>query len=48
MKYHPQSLISEMANRLPDAERDEPREMVYSMVGHEIKAEGSKTYRKIS
>ena len=48
LKYHPQSLISEMANRLPDVERDELRKMVYSMVGHEIKAEGSKTYRRYS
>lgn len=46
LKYHPQSLISEIAERLPDVELSDLRKMVYSMVGHEIKATGGKTYRK--
>lgn len=46
LKYHPQSLISEIAERLPDVERSDLRKMVYSMVGYEIKATGGKTYRK--
>lgn len=46
LKYHPQSLISEIAGRLPDVERSDLRKMIYSMVGNEIKATGGKTYRK--
>lgn len=46
LKYHPQSLISEIAERLPDVERSDLQKMVYSMVGNEIKATGGKTYRK--
>ena len=46
LKYHPQSLISEIAERLPDVERSDLRKMIYSMVGNEIKASGGKTYRK--
>ena len=46
LKYHPQSAISEMAERLPDVERSELQKMVYSMVGNEITATGGKTYRK--
>lgn len=46
LKYHPQSLISEIAERLPDVERSDLRKMIYSMVGNEIKATGGKTYRK--
>ena len=46
LKYHPQSLISEIAERLPDVERSELRKMVYSMVGHEIEAIGGRTYRR--
>ena len=46
LKYHPQSLISEIAERLPDIERSDLRKMIYSMVGNEINAIGGKTYRK--
>ena len=46
LKYHPQSSISEIAERLPDIERSELQKMVYSMVGNDIIATGSKTYRK--
>ena len=46
LKYHPQSLISEIAERLPDVERSDLRKMIYSMVGNEINATGGKTYRK--
>ena len=46
LKYHPQSMISEIAERLPDVERYDLRKMVYSMVGNEINAIGGKTYRK--
>jgi len=46
LKYHPQSLISEIAERLPDVERIELQKMLYSMVGNEIKTTGGRTYRK--
>ena len=46
LKYHPQSLISEIAERLPDVERNELQKMLYSMVGNEIKTTGGRTYRK--
>ena len=46
LKYHPQSLISEIAERLPDIERSDLRKMIYSMVGNEINAIGGKTYRR--
>ncbi len=46
LKYHPQSSISEIAERLPDIERSELQKMVYSMVGNDIIATGGKTYRK--
>lgn len=46
LKYHPQSLISEIAKRLPDVERSDLRKMIYSMVGNEINAIGGKTYRR--
>ena len=46
LKYHPQSLISEIAERLPDVERSDLRKMIYSMVGNEINAIGGKTYRR--
>ena len=42
--------VSEMVmhkpERLPDIERSELQKMVYSMVGNDIIATGSKTYRK--
>lgn len=46
LKYHPQSKISEIAERLPDVERAELQKMIYSMVGYEVNAIGGKTYRK--
>lgn len=46
LKYHPQSMISEIAERLPDVERTELQKILYSMVGHEVNALGGKTYRK--
>lgn len=48
LKYHPQSLISEIAERLPDVERSELTAMVYGMVDNEIKSEGSKKLRRYS
>lgn len=48
LKYHPQSLISEIAERLPDVERNELTAMVYGMVDNEIRSEGSKKLRRYS
>ena len=48
LKYHPQSLISEIAERLPDVERSELTTMVYGMVDNEIRSEGSKKLRRYS
>lgn len=48
LKYHPQSLISEIAERLPDVERCELTAMVYGMVDNEIRSEGSKKLRRYS
>jgi ATP-dependent DNA helicase RecG len=48
LKYHPQSLISEIAERLPDVERSELTAMVYGMVDNEIRSEGSKKLRRYS
>lgn len=48
LKYHPQSLISEIAERLPDVEKADLTSMVYSMVDNEIIGEGSKKLRKYS
>ena len=48
LKYHPQSLISEIAERLPDVERSEITAMVYGMVDNEIRSEGSKKLRRYS
>ena len=46
LKYHPQSLISEIVERLPDVERIDIQKMLYSMVGNEIKTTGGRTYRR--
>ena len=48
LKYHPQSLLSEIAERLPDVEKADLTSMVYSMVDNEIVGEGSKKLRKYS
>ena len=48
LKYHPQSLLSEIAERLPDVEKADLTSMVYSMVDNEIIGEGSKKLRKYS
>lgn len=48
LKYHPQSLLSEIAERLPDIEKADLTSMVYSMVDNEIVGEGSKKLRKYS
>ena len=45
---HPQSLLSEIAERLPDVEKADLTSMVYSMVDNEIIGEGSKKLRKYS
>ena len=43
---HPQSLMSEIAGRLPDVELTGLRNTVYKMVGHELTASGGRTYRR--
>lgn len=46
LKVHPKSLMSEIAERLPDVEIKELRNMVYKMVGEELNATGGRTYRR--
>jgi ATP-dependent DNA helicase RecG len=46
LKLHPQSLMSEIANRLPDVELNDLRNTVYKMVGKELSVSGGKTYRR--
>ena len=46
LKYHPQSLISEIAKRLPDVEYKDLRKTLYSMVGESVKISGGKAYRR--
>ena len=46
LKMHPQSLMSEIAGRLPDVELTDLRNTVYKMVGNELTATGGRTYRK--
>lgn len=38
--------MSEIAERLPNVELKEWRNMVYKMVGEELKATGGRTYRR--
>jgi len=46
LRVHPKSLMSEIAERLPDVELKELRNMVYKMVGEEVNATGGRTYRR--
>lgn len=46
LKMHPQSLMSEIAERLPDVELTDLRNTVYKMVGKELTASGGRTYRR--
>lgn len=46
LKIHPQSLMSEIAVRLPDVELGDLRKTVYKMVGKELAVTGGKTYRR--
>ena len=46
LKMHPQSLMSEIAERLPDVELTDLRNTVYKMVGKELAATGGRTYRR--
>ena len=46
LKMHPQSLMSEIAERLPDVELTDLRNTVYKMVGLELTATGGRTYRR--
>lgn len=46
LRVHPKSLMSEIAERLPDVELKELRNMVYKMVGEELNATGGRTYRR--
>ena len=46
LRMHPQSLMSEISERLPDVDLKELRKMVYKMVGHELTATGGRTYRR--
>lgn len=43
---HPQSLMSEIAERLPDVELTDLRNTVYKMVGKELATSGGRTYRR--
>lgn len=45
LRLHPRSAISEIVKRLPDVELREVRNMVYSMIGHEVLPEGEKKNR---
>ena len=46
LKLHPRSLMSEIAERLPDVELGELRKVVYKMVDNELVTTGGKAYRK--
>lgn len=46
LRVHSKSLMSEIAERLPNVELKEWRNMVYKMVGEELKATGGRTYRQ--
>lgn len=46
LKVHPRSLISEIAERLPDIELGELRKTIYKMVGNELVTTGGRTYRR--
>ncbi len=46
LKLHPNSLMSEIASRLPDVELNDLRQTVYKMVGKELSSSGSRTYRR--
>lgn len=46
LKMHPQSLMSEIAGRLPDVELTDLRCTVYKMVGKELTTSGGRTYRR--
>lgn len=46
LRMHPKSLMSEIAERLPDVELNELRKMIYKMVGHELATTGGRTYRR--
>ena len=46
LKMHPQSLMSEIAGRLPDVELTDLRGTVYKMVGKELTTSGGRTYRR--
>ena len=46
LKMHPQSLMSEIAERLPDVELRDLRNIVYKMVGKELASCGGRTYRR--
>lgn len=46
LKQHPDSLISEIENRLPGVDRKDLQKVLYSMVDKEVSADGGRTYRK--
>lgn len=46
LKAHPRSLMSEIAERLPDVDIKDLRNAVYKMVGKEISTTGGRTYRR--
>ena len=46
LKMYPQSLMSDIASRLPDIELKDLRKMVYKMVGKELTTSGGRTYRR--
>lgn len=49
LRKHPNSLLSEVASRLPDVERSDIQKLIYTMYRHgELITSGSKTYRRYS
>ena len=49
LRKHPNSLLSDIASRLPDVERSDIQKLIYAMSRHEeLDTSGSKTYRRYS
>lgn len=46
LRIHPLSKISEIASRIKDVDIREIRKLVYSMVGHEVMNEGTRSERR--
>lgn len=48
VKNYPRSLKAEIAERLPDVDKQEMQKMIYSMVDKELVTDGGRTYRRYS